>query len=52
MLVAVIPHSQIVVAQMVAAAPRLPAGFDDVDIAILEWIAAKVHRAGRDYLPM
>jgi hypothetical protein len=26
-------------------APRLPAGFDEVDIAILEWIAAEGRRA-------
>lgn len=47
-LAAVIAHSQIVV-----AAPgrrRLPAGFDEVDIAILDWIVAETRYAG--YLPM
>ena len=44
MLVAVIAHSQIVVA---ASAKRLPDGFDALDVAILEWIAAEGHRLGR-----
>jgi hypothetical protein len=48
-LAAVIAHSQIVVA---ATAKRLPPGYDDVDIAILEWIAAEGRRARRSYLPM
>jgi hypothetical protein len=30
----------------------LPAGFDDVDIAILEWIAAEGRRTRCDYLPL
>jgi hypothetical protein len=48
-LAAVIAHSQIVV-----AAPRvpLPAGFDEVDIAILDWIVAETHYAGRSYVRM
>jgi hypothetical protein len=46
-LVAVIAHSQIVVA---APRGRLPAGFDEVDIAILDWIVAET-RCAR-YLPM
>jgi hypothetical protein len=46
-LAAVIAHSQIVVA---APRWRLPAGFDEVDIAILEWIVAETRYAG--YLPM
>jgi len=45
-LVAVIAHSQIVVARP-AAGSRLPAGFGAVDIAILEWIAAEGRRGGR-----
>lgn len=57
-LVAVIARSQIVVQRMQIimlkmigpkASPRrpLPAGFDDTDIAILEWIAAEGRRAAR-----
>jgi hypothetical protein len=30
----------------------LPAGFEDVDVAILEWIAAEGRRARCDYLPL
>lgn len=56
-IVAVIAHSQIVV-QILAAAPAahrypfadprpLPPGFGDVDVAVLEWIAAEGRRAGR-----
>ena len=45
-LAAVIAHSQIVVAEQ-APRRRLPAGFDDVDVAILDWIAAEGRRAGR-----
>jgi hypothetical protein len=48
-LAAVIACSQIIVAQ---ASRRLPAGYDDVDVAILEWIAAEGRRARRSYLPM
>ena len=45
-LAAVIAHSQIVVAQPQRPMPSLPAGFDDSDIAVLDWIAA-VSAAGR-----
>jgi hypothetical protein len=38
----VIAHLQIVVAGPVR---RLPAGFDDIDVAILDWIAAEGRRA-------
>ena len=48
-LAAVIAHSQIVVA---APRKRLPAGFDEVDIAILDWIVAETRYAGRSCLPM
>ena len=41
MLRAVIAHSEIVVACLAAVAPRLSRDFDDVDIAILEWIEAE-----------
>lgn len=37
-LIAAIAQSPIVVAR---PAPSLPAGFDDVDVAILNWIAAE-----------
>jgi hypothetical protein len=51
-LAAVIARSQIVIAAL--AMDRrplrddrpLPAGFDDVDIAVLEWIAAEGRRVG------
>ena len=49
MLVATIAHSPIVVA---GAAKRLPDGFDDVDIAILDWIAVEGHRLGHSFLRM
>ena len=38
-LAAVIAHSQIVVAQ--PHSPTLPAGFEDLDIAVLDWIAVE-----------
>jgi hypothetical protein len=53
-LVLVIAHSQIVVAAPAsddqARAGRLrplPAGFDEIDIAVLEWIAAEGRRSRR-----
>ncbi len=49
MLVAAIAHSQIV---MVRPAKRLPDGFDDVDAAILDWIAAEGHRLGHSFVRM
>ena len=49
---AVIAHSPIVVVLPAAIAQDLPAGFDDVDIAILEWIAAEGRRIRPDYLPI
>jgi hypothetical protein len=50
-LAAVIAHSQIVVPRR-ESATRLPAGFDAVDVAILDWIAAEGRRAGRSFLSM
>ena len=47
----VIAHSPIVVVLPAAIAQHLPAGLDDVDIAILEWIAAEGRRIRPDYLP-
>jgi hypothetical protein len=51
-LATVIEHSQIVVVQRGNAAPRLPAGFDDLDIAVLDWIATEGRRLGRGLLQM
>jgi len=31
---------------------ELPAGFEDVDLAILDWIAAEWRRSSCDYLPL
>jgi hypothetical protein len=42
-LTAVIARSRIVVAR--PPCQRLPTGFDDVDIAILNWLAAEGRRA-------
>lgn len=50
---AVIAHSQIVVPALAvhhrpfAERPPLPAGFDEVDVAVLEWIALEGRRVGR-----
>jgi hypothetical protein len=49
---AVIARSQIVVAQPCRAVPSLPTGFDYVDIAVLNWIAAEGRLLGRGLLPM
>jgi hypothetical protein len=49
-LVAAIARSPIVVAR--GPKPRLPAGFDEVDIAILEWIAAEGRAAGHRFARM
>jgi len=53
-LAAVIARSQIVVTAVRSDSRRLPAGFDDIDIAILEWIAAEGRRAARSgrFAPM
>ena len=48
-LAAVIAHSQIVVAE---PARRFLAGFDEADIAILDWIIAESRHLSRSYLPM
>lgn len=49
MLAATIAHSPIVVA---GPAKRVPDGFDDVDVAILDWIAAEGRRLGRSFVWM
>ncbi len=48
-LVETIERSPIVVARR---APRLPAGFDDVDLAILNWIAAEARLSNRIFTMM
>jgi len=50
-LASAIARSQIVVAHQ-ALRRRLPARFDDVDLAILEWISAEGRRAGRYFVRM
>jgi hypothetical protein len=52
MLAAVIAHSQIVVARPRRPVTCLPVGFDDIDIAVLDWIAAEGRRLGRGLLPI
>jgi hypothetical protein len=49
-LCAVIAHSQIVMVLPFLTAQHLPAGFDNVDVAILEWIKAEGHYAKQSYL--
>lgn len=44
---AVIAQSQIYFPAPAGGARPLPPGFDGVDLAILEWIAAEGRRAGR-----
>ena len=51
-LTAMIWHSQIVVMQSAKPASRLPAGFDEVDISILDWIAAEGQRVHRSFVRM
>jgi hypothetical protein len=41
---AAIAHSQIVCARTLGPAQALPFGFDEVDVAILEWIAVEGRR--------
>jgi hypothetical protein len=47
-LTAAIAHSQLVAT--LAVAQRFPVGFDDQDVAILQWIAAEGRHAKRSYL--
>jgi hypothetical protein len=49
-LAAVLAQSPIVVAWAAEPAPRLPAGFDAVDAAVLDWIAAEGRRLGRSFV--
>jgi hypothetical protein len=49
-LAALIAHSEIVVRERTRTAfNHLPAGFDDVDVFILDWIAAEGRRAGQAF---
>jgi hypothetical protein len=48
-LVAMIAHSPIA---LVRSPLSLPAGFDGVDVAVLEWIAAEGRRIGRGFAMM
>jgi hypothetical protein len=50
-LAAVIARSQIIVSDR-PPYRRLPSGFDDVDVDILDWIAAEGRRARRFWLPL
>lgn len=50
-LAAVIARSQIVAAYRTPSRP-LPAGFDEIDVAILDWIAADGRRAGTNFIRM
>lgn len=50
-IVAVIARSPIVVAGAVARR-RLPPGYDEADVAILDWIAAEGRRAGQNFIRM
>jgi hypothetical protein len=49
---AVITRSQIVVAQPHCPVLSFPAGFDELDIAVLDWIGTEARRLGRRLQPM
>jgi len=51
-LAGVIAHSQIVVAEPAKSTASFPAGFDEGDVAILDWIAAEGRRVGRSFVRM
>jgi hypothetical protein len=52
LIIAVIARSQIVAAAPAAQSASLPAGFDDIDAAMLNWIAAEGRRIGRSFARM
>jgi len=52
MLTTAIAHSQIVVKSRAATEQRLPSGFDDVDILIMEWIVGEGRHARRRFSHM
>jgi hypothetical protein len=47
MLAAMIAHSEIVVPEAPRYLERFPAGYEEIDIAILDWIAAEGRRVSR-----
>jgi hypothetical protein len=47
-----IAHSQIMMTPPAEPTPPFPAGFDDIDFAALEWIAAEGRRLDRNLLQM
>jgi hypothetical protein len=49
-LAVMIACSQIVVAQPRSPIPSLPGGFDEVDIAVLDWIAAEGRTVSRRFM--
>ena len=51
-LTALIARSPIVVAASAKSAALFPAGFDEVDVAILDWIATEGRRLGRSFVRM
>ncbi len=51
-IVAVIARSPIVVTDSVVMHRRLPFGYDEADVAILDWIAAEGRRAGQNFIRM
>ena len=51
-LAAMIAHSQIMMTPPAEPTPPFPAGFDDIDLAALEWIAAEGRRLDRNLLQM
>jgi len=51
-LTTVIARSQIVVPMPVVPTNRLPAGFDEMDMAVLDWIVREGRRLGRRLVQM
>ncbi|HEX3915268.1 MAG TPA: hypothetical protein VHW71_17355 [Steroidobacteraceae bacterium] len=52
LIIAVIACSQIVVDKRAGQGASLPAGFDDIDVSVLNWIAAEGRRIGRSFARM
>jgi hypothetical protein len=52
LIIAVIACSEIIAAAPSAKTISLPAGFDDVDAAVLNWIVAEGRRIGRSFARM
>lgn len=51
-LAAAIARSPIVVVEPAVRRRRMPAGFDETDVAILDWIATEGRRAGGSFVRM